>query len=123
MIAMGCASGQVIADSFYDQLYTQLLRKRWGLLLELPYPEGVPRLRHGTMDVSYMAHYAAEHAPAPAPPPQGLDDVTFTACTSTDGMLLLGACSSHRSPGRGGHASLVGSLPPCRRRRRLAGWV
>eukprot|EP00892_Ulva_mutabilis_P007186 jgi/Ulvmu1/483/UM001_0491.1 len=95
VIAMGCASAQVIADSFYDQMYSQLLRKRWGLLLELPYPDGVAPLRHGTMDVSYMGHYAAE-APAAqhsttSPLPEGVQDVTFTASTSTDGMLLLGS--------------------------------
>lgn len=96
MIAMGCASAQVIADSFYDQHYAQLLRKRWGLLLEVPYPDGVAPLRHGTMDMSYMAHYKAQ-APAGGggggeadTAAGGVEDITFTACTSLDGNLLLG---------------------------------
>ena len=98
VIAMGCASAQVMVDSFYDQLYTQLLRKRWGLLLEVPYPEGAPRLRHGTMDVSYMGHTGAvaQQGAQAAPPPvlsltEDTEEVSFTAATSSRGTLLLGA--------------------------------
>eukprot|EP00892_Ulva_mutabilis_P007197 jgi/Ulvmu1/484/UM001_0492.1 len=99
VVAMGCASAQVMVDSFYDQMYSQLLRKRWGLLLELPYPDGVAPLRHGTMDVSYLGRTAVSAAAAARPPPaptvqslpDGVEDVSFTASTSTTGALLLGS--------------------------------
>lgn len=99
VIAMGCASAQLMVDSFYDRYYLELLRTRWGMLLEVPYPDGTPPLRHGTMDVSLMGRAVAaapEDEAALAPPPvrsvpEGLDDVSFTACTSSSGSLLLGA--------------------------------
>lgn len=116
MIAMGCASAQVIADSFYDQHYAQLLRKRWGLLLEVPYPDGMAPLRHGTMDMSYMSHYKAQLPTDRAggggavTAAGGVEDITFTACTSLDGNLLLGALCDALADCRCCDHALAGSL-------------
>lgn len=103
IVAMGAASGNFIAASFGDKMYYELLRKHWGLLIRLPYPEslapGSAPLQHGVMEASYARHYSrasgTEHSvcEGAAALPAGVADITFTACTAADGQLLLGAAT------------------------------
>jgi hypothetical protein len=97
IVALGAASGELIANSFYDRLYNVLLMRRWGHLVEVPYPEGSQRLQHGLMHATYTRHYkrpsdcrilSLEDAASVAEPLT--HDVTFTASTSAGGTLLLG---------------------------------
>ena len=104
VVAMGAASGDLVARSFYDRLYSVLFTRRWGHLVEMPYPAGAEQLRHGLMDAAYTKHYAsaadctipsaaegAAAAAVPPPPP----DITFTATTSATGSLLVGERPAH----------------------------
>lgn len=103
VVAMGAATGHFISDSFGDKMYSELLHKRWGLLLRLPYPQYLPQgsqpLQHGVMESSYTQHYSQERdttsSSSDAGLPAGVSDVTFTACTAADGQLLLGAISEY----------------------------
>jgi hypothetical protein len=102
VVAMGAASGQLIANSFYDRLYHSLITPRWGHLIEVPYPEGSKRLHHGVMHASYTRHYAKPpdctiptlEERAAADRKLLTCDVTFTATTGTNGTLLLGVCAT-----------------------------
>jgi FAD dependent oxidoreductase len=104
VVALGSASGALIASSFSDSMYASLLSRRWGVLLSAAYPGGAAPLRHGTMDASYARHYARAAAGTCA---QAGPDITFTACTSADGRLLLGAHHGHAGTRRP-HQSAAG---------------
>jgi hypothetical protein len=91
---MGCASAELIEASFYDNHYRGMLKRRWGLLLEVEYPEGVKPLRHGAMESSYTRHYSQDSGGEVNMFSGSAAEVTFTASTSVEGRLLLGMLPS-----------------------------
>lgn len=100
-MALGAASGSLIADSFKDEVYRDMLKKRWGLLIRVPYPslpDGMQPLRLGLMEAAYSKHYSRADTGvlkvSSAEQPKGVTDLTFTACTGASGQLLLGALRS-----------------------------
>lgn len=107
VVAMGAASGNFIADSFGDKMYSEILHKHWGLLIRIPYPHSLPQgcepLQHGIMEASYTRHYSqhsvSDSASGNAALPAGVADLTFTACTGAGGQLLLGATSNQHATG------------------------
>lgn len=113
-MAMGAASGKLVADSFYDRLYHSLITPLWGHLVEVPYPEGSQRLNHGVMHSSYARHYKRHpdcsiltlEAQAAASREPVTCDISFTATTSTNGTLLLGANAAASCGDQGGLSTL-----------------
>jgi hypothetical protein len=102
---MGVASSDLIARSFYDDFYKDLLFPCAGHLLEIDYPVGLQPLTHGLMEALYTRHYCqrgrAKAAGETGKVPDGAD-VTFTATTSQRGTLLLGT-----------HLRTAKDQPPC----------
>lgn len=97
VLAAGVWTGGMLAGATGDPGWEALLQPRRGHLLEMPAPEGMPRVAHGMMEMSYTKHYATSSASsssgaAAAAPHASPDvDITFTATTSASGTLLLGS--------------------------------
>jgi hypothetical protein len=89
VIAMGCASGQIVYTSVRDALYRDIIQPRCGFLVETPYLPGMQRLRHGIMEAAYTKHYAKDDS-CEADGNHDLD-ITFTASSGPSGTLLVGA--------------------------------
>lgn len=53
MLAAGVWTGGMLAGATGDPGWEALLQPRRGHLLEMPAPEGMPRVAHGMMEMSY----------------------------------------------------------------------